>query len=637
MRFKVLTFAFLVLVLFRTEADVKPAQIFTSNMVLQQGIENRIWGWADKREAIAVELNGKIVKTKAGKDGKWIVRLPEMDYGGPYKLTISGKNTLVYENVMIGEVWVCSGQSNMGWTVASSNNADEEISNANFPNIRLFTVPNKISAQPLEDLEGGEWVTCSPETVGRFSAVGYFFGRKLHKDLNVAVGLINSSWGGTVAETWISSETIREDTDFSDQWEELKTIDFGDYVSVKKKEISEMLGEFPVKDEGVNEGYNQLNFNDSKWETINAPGRWEVKYPNVDGIGWYRQSIQLTKEQTLDDALLYLSRIDDMDICWVNGVEVGKSNSYSDYRNYNIPASVLREGENVIAVRVHDTGGGGGMVGDGDEFYLKVGGEKIVLDKTWKFKISEVNTRSISIGPNAYPTLLFNGMINPIVGYGIKGAIWYQGESNASRGKQYQRIFPNLIKDWRTHWGLGDFSFLWVQLANFQQPVDVPAESEWAELREAQTMTLSLPNTGMASAIDIGEANDIHPRNKQDVGSRLALNALKVSYGKDVVHSGPLFKSMEVDGSQIKISFDHIGSGLMVKDKYGYVNGFSIAGSDGVFKWAKAYLEDNQVIVYSPGVKSPVHVRYGWANNPDDLNLYNKEGLPANPFRTDQQ
>jgi sialate O-acetylesterase len=290
----------------------------------------------------------------------------------------------------------------------------------------------------------------------------------------------------------------------------------------------------------------------------------------------------------------------------------------------------------MIVIRVNDTGGGGGLYGAPEDEYVAIGKEKIDISGDWKFKISKAVMQSVNFGPNNYPTLLYNGMVNPIIPYGIKGAIWYQGESNASRAKQYQRIFPNLITDWRKHWNQGDFPFLFVQLANFMAPAQHPRESEWAELREAQTMTLELPNTGMASAIDIGEAGDIHPKNKQDVGKRLALNAFKVAYNMDLVYTGPMFKSVEFKDGKAYITFDETGSGLAVADKYGYVKSFSIAGADKKFHWAKAeIINKNTVVVSSYAVSNPVAVRFGWADNPDDLNLYNLEGLPANPFRTD--
>ena len=344
----------------------------------------------------------------------------------------------------------------------------------------------------------------------------------------------------------------------------------------------------------------------------------------------------LTKEQASSEVLLSLAKIDDKDVCWVNGVEVGSTNTNSETRKYKVPASALKEGKNAVVIKVTDNNTNGGIYGNAEDLFAQAGKSKISLAGDWKIKFTEISARLYTVGPNDYPTLLFNGMINPILPYGIRGAIWYQGEGNASRAKQYQRVFPNMITDWRNHWQQGDFPFIWVQLANYMKPVDQPAESQWAELREAQTMTLKLPNTGMASAIDIGEASDIHPRNKQDVGKRLALNALKITYGKDIVYAGPTYQSMKVEGNKVFVSFVNTGTGLKVNNKYGYINGFSVAGADKKFHWAKAILmSDNTVVLYSEKFQSPVAVRYGWANNPEDLNLYNKEDLPANPFRTD--
>jgi len=619
-----------------TFASVKPARIFSSNMVLQKGIENTIWGWADNNELVSITLNGKTVKAKPAKDGKWSVKLPVMEYGGPYTLTIKGKNTIEMTNVMIGEVWVCSGQSNMEFPVSGTKNALEEIANANYPNIRFFTVSKKVSKDPVSDLDNGEWSVCTPKTVPGFSAVGYFFGRKIHQDLNVAIGLIHTSWGGTDAETWISGETIKNDPDLAGRLSDLKTADLANYGASIKEKMKALLGEFPTKDNGVQLGFTQPGFDDSSWKFIKAPQLWEEQgYVGIDGIGWYRKTFVLNKEQASADLQLSLAKIDDNDICWVNGVEVGKTLAYDIDRKYKVAASALKEGKNVIAIRVTDTGGGGGIYGKAEELFALTGPTRISLAGDWKIKFTEV-TANTSIGPNEYPTLLFNGMINPIVPYGIRGAIWYQGENNASRAKQYRRIFPSLITDWRAKWQLGDFPFIFVQLANFMPAVDQPGESTWAELREAQAMTLKLPNTGMASAIDIGDGTNIHPTNKQDVGKRLALNTLKMTYGKDVVYTGPTYESMKVEGKTAVVKFSNTGTGLKVNNKYGYINGFAIAGADKKFHWAKAMvMTDNSVVMHSDEVQTPVAVRYGWADNPDDLNLYKKEGLPANPFRTD--
>ncbi len=638
-----LTCLFAVSVSLNVNAEVKLPRIFSSNMVLQQGIENPVWGWASKGEQITVTFNNKTIRTKTDNEGKWSIKLPAQEYGGPYTLTIKGKNTVVFDNILIGEVWVCSGQSNMEFHVGQSNNAETEIASSNFPKIRLFTVPKAVAQTPQSDISSGEWVECSPESVSNFSAVGYYFGRDIFNELNVPVGLIHTSWGGTVAETWSSAETISKDPDLKGKLTELQYLDFNKYQEEKLTQIKKILGgELPENDMGMENGqpvWSANDFDDNSWKTIKTPMYWEQQgYLDIDGIGWYRKEIELTEEQTFASATLHLGKVDDSDITFLNGIEIGKTEGlYDKERIYTIDSKYLRPGKNMIVVRVNDTGGNGGIWGDPNEQFLAVGNEKIEISGDWKFKISKAVIGQVNVGPNSYPTLLFNGMINPILPYGIKGAIWYQGESNADRAKQYQRVFPDMIKDWRMHWNQGDFPFLFVSLANFNPPVETPSESNWAELREAQTKTLSLPNTGMALAIDIGEADDIHPKNKQDVGKRLALNALKIAYNKDIVYSGPMYKSVEFKDGKAFITFMESGSGLMAKDKYGYLKGFTIAGADKKFRWAKAEIVDNKtVVVYSDEIKDPKSVRYGWANNPDDVNLYNIEGLPANPFRTDE-
>ncbi len=621
-------------------ANVKPARIFSSNMVLQKGLENPVWGWADKGEKITIGFAGKTITVKADKSGKWLAKLPALDYGGPYELTIKGKNTITFTNILIGEVWVCSGQSNMEWRVDNVNNAKAEIKAANYPNIRIFTVAKKVAQTPVADLDEGEWQICTPENIPSFSAVGYFFGRDLNQQLNVPVGLIHTSWGGTVAETWASAQTIENDPDFSTKLKEMQGFDMAKYKEQKLDAIRAKLGDFPEKDQGLVNGvaaYADPKLDDSGWKEISGAKTWEESgYESVDGIGWYRKTIELTADQAKAIKEISLGTIDDNEITWINGTKIGETNQYNAARVYAIPANVLKAGKNVIAVRVEDTGGGGGLYGSAADKFLTMGDKKIDLSDSWRFKVSELKLGSFEMGPNDYPTLLFNGMINPILPYGIKGAIWYQGESNADRAKQYQRVFPEMITDWRNHWKEGDFPFLFVSLANFMAADAQPQESSWAELREAQTKTLSLPNTGMALTIDIGEASDIHPRNKQDVGKRLCLAALKTAYNKDIVYAGPMYQSVKFDGNKAVVTFTETGSGLVTKNKYGYVNSFAIAGADQKFVWAKARITGkNTIEVASDQVQNPVAIRFAWGNNPDDFNLYNAEGLPANPFRTD--
>lgn len=635
-----ITFILLWSVTIPSKAVVKPARIFSSNMVLQQGQENPIWGWADKGEKITISFAGKTISVKANKSGKWSTKLPSLDYGGPYEMTIKGKNSIQFENILIGEVWVCSGQSNMEFSVNSSMDAKKEIAAANFPNIRLFTVAKKVAQTPVQDLDQGEWLVCTPENVPAFSAVGFFFGRYLNHELKVPVGLIHTSWGGTVAETWSSSQTIENDPDFKDKLKELAGFDMTKYRDQKMAAIKAVLKEIPTKDAGLVNGvavYADQTMNDGDWAEIDPTKTWEESgYPSIDGIAWYRKTIDLTAAQAKAANEIHLGAIDDNEIIWINGIKIGSTKSYNEKRIYSLPANTLKAGKNVIAIRVEDTGGGGGLYGDAADKYLQAGDKQISLSDKWKFKITEAQVGSMEIGPNDYPTLLFNGMLNPIIPYGIKGAIWYQGESNADRAKQYQRVFPEMINDWRTHWNQKELSFYFVSLANFMEPTKQPSESAWAELREAQTMTLALPKTGMALAIDLGLADNIHPTNKQDVGKRLALSALKTTYGEDIVYSGPMYQSVKFDGNKATVSFTETGSGLVSKNKYGYVNCFSIAGADHKFVWAKATITgNNTVVVSSDEVENPVAVRFAWANNPDDLNLYNKEGLPTNPFRTD--
>ncbi len=623
-------------------AEVWLPKIFSSNMVLQQGQANPIWGWADREEKVVVSIAGKSVIAKTGKDGTWKAYLPVLDYGGPHTLTITGRNKIELKNILIGEVWVCSGQSNMGWQLGMCNNGTQEVANACYPRVRLFTVPKKIAQFPLDDIESGEWTECSPETARYFSGVAYFFGRYIHQKLNVPVGLIHSSRGGSLAESWMSAESLRDDPDFKDKVAALRAADFARIMNDREAGVMNRFGGILPADSACNScltSFSSVDYDDSSWDDIPVDKRWEASgYTNIDGIAWYRKVVSLNEEMTRSDLILRLGKVDESDAVWMNGNLIGLTrNDSKTERVYTIPKETLRTGKNVILVRVEDTRDSGGLLGLAGGQRLENPEKSISIAQEWRIKFTRAKLNQIQINHYEYPAMLYNAMIHPISGFGMKGVIWYQGESNASHATQYQRIFPTLITSWRKLWGQGDFPFLFVSLANYRQPVQFPGESEYAELREAQTMTLSLPNTGMAMAIDLGEAEEgVHPPNKQDVGYRLALNALKIAYNQDIVYAAPLFASMQISGNKADIIFSHVGGGLVVKNRYGYVNGFTIAGSDHKFHWAKAELvDDHTVRVYSPHVIHPVAVRYAWADNPEDINLYNLEGLPANPFRTD--
>ena len=624
-------------------AEVRLPHIIGNHMVLQRNQELRVWGWADRREKVTVHFNGTVESTRAGKDGRWLINLPAMEAGGPYTMKVRGRNIIELEDILIGDVWVCSGQSNMESRVEAFPWAAEESARAEYPGIRLFTVPKNAQLTPGDEIPGGEWQACDPETVLSFSAVGYFFGRFIHEKADVPVGLVSSNWGGTNIETWISGTSIGQLPEFTEQVTELAAWDAQAVIEKKKAEMKAIIDRYAGDEPGIQEGkavWAASDLDMDGWGTMELPGLWEgAGLPGLDGIVWFRKAFDLPADVTGDGITLSLGPIDDSDQTWVNGNKVGEmSEKYNVDRVYHVPAEYLKAGRNVIAVRVEDTGGGGGFHGEPGQMKIVAGDFSLSLAGEWRFRVSptelNLNTGAI-LDPNNYPTLLFNGMINPLLDFRIRGVIWYQGESNASRAYQYRSLFPMMIADWRTHWGYPDMPFLFVQLANFMKPREEPRESAWAELREAQTMALSLPGIGMAVTIDIGEADDIHPVNKQDVGKRLGLAALHVAYGRDIVFSGPVFRDMVLAGNQAILSFDHVGGGLKAKNRYGYLNGFSIAGEDRVFHWARAQIQGDKVIVYCDEVKRPVAVRYGWADNPDDANLYNAEGLPASPFRTD--
>jgi sialate O-acetylesterase len=455
----------------------------------------------------------------------------------------------------------------------------------------------------------------------------------------VPVGLINTSWGGTMVETWTSRKAFEQSDEFKNMIGGMPLLNLDSLAKVRKdamlKKIEAFQGVLVNKDVAMT--WNDANIDDSKWKQMNLPGLWEQKgLDGLDGVVWFRKSIIVSAADAGKAATLELAMIDDNDITYVNAVKVGSTNSYNTKRKYTIPAGILKEGKNIIAIRVEDTGGGGGVYGDPADMKITIDNNPESLAGDWSFRVESILQNS-SVGPNDYPTLLFNAMVNPLIPYAMRGVIWYQGETNAGRAYQYRQAFPLMITDWRKHWASGDFPFYFVQLASFNAAHGNSKNgSTWAELREAQTLTLSLPNTGMAVTTDIGNATDIHPKNKQDVGKRLAAIALHDVYGKSMVSSGPMYQSMQITGNMITLSFKNIGSGLITKTNDGNLSGFEIAGEDKKFYQARAFIKDNKVIVSSDAVLHPVAVRLGWADNAGDDNLFNKEGFPAAPFRTDK-
>lgn len=630
------------------EAKIALPAVFSNNMVLQQKTNVSFWGKASagKKVELRASWNNKNYTATAGQTGDWKVMIPTPSFGGPYQVTFADGDgaPLTLSNVMIGEVWICSGQSNMemplaGW--GKIDNYKQEIAEANYPNIRLFQVDRTTSNIPLEDVTkvaNGGWTPCTPQFVAEFSAVAYFFAREVHKETGIPVGLIHTSWGGTIAEAWTSAQTLNTMADFADAVKKIATTQGASNYTQELNLWQKIVDE---NDAGNGKGklsWSDPSVDDSSWKAIGVPAFVEkTELPDFDGVIYLRKKVMIPKGWEGKAMTLNLGTIDDDDITYFNGEIIGNTEGYGKSRVYNIPADKVKAGANIITVRVFDAGGGGGIYGEQDLIALiSANGEKQMLDGEWKYKVGldlkDVPPMPVSdSGPNR-PTVLYNAMINPFIQFTIRGALWYQGESNADRAAQYRTLFPAMINDWRTKWNQGDFPFYFVQLANFMKTEEAPGASAWAELRDAQRQTLSLPNTGMAVAIDIGNPEDIHPKNKQDVGKRLALIALAKNYGKNVNYSGPAFTSQKVEGNTIRLSFDFTDGGLTAKGAE--LKGFAIAGADQKFYWAKATVKGNQIIVSSPDVDNPVAVRYGWANNPQ-ANLYNGAGLPASPFRTD--
>ncbi len=617
-------------------------KIFGDNMVLQRSKPIAIWGWAAPGEKVTVQFNKQTKNTIAGAAGKWMVSLAAENAGGPFELTVKGSNEIDIKNILVGEVWVCSGQSNMempieGW--GKINNYQQEIAGANYPMIRHFKVPNTTSTKLKDDLAGGDWKVCSPVTAGDFSATAYFFARELYNKLKVPIGLVNTSWGGTQSEAWTSEKAFDSNPEMKYVATAMKSSPLEKNMQERSQlvltSITKLQGDF---DGAANTSdWKNNDFDDSKWPAMKVPGVWESQgLPNLDGTVWFRKTITISDADAGKVAVLELSLIDDNDEAYINGVKVGSTTGYNIPRKYTVAAGILKAGKNTIAVKIEDTGGGGGIDGDAALVKLTIGDNVLPLAGDWLFRVASIKAGSTGIGPNDYPSLLFNAMLNPIINYTIRGAIWYQGETNAGRAYQYRTAFPLMITDWRQHFKQGNFPFYFVQLSTFgSAAANSNTGSDWGELREAQAMALSLPNTGMAVTTDIGNPADIHPKNKQDVGKRLARIALHDVYKTTGEYNSPMYAALKTTANKTALSFTHTGTGWLIKDN-NTITGFEIAGADKKFVPAEAVIAGNTIIVSADGILQPVAVRYNWANDASAGNLFNKEGFPLAPFRTDK-
>lgn len=627
---------------FAASADVRLPAIIGSNMVVQSETEAPFWGWADPGELVTLTPDwpgAAAVQTTANESGKWTCTITTPEAGGPYSIAVSGKNALELTNVLVGEVWLASGQSNMEWPMRATDNAEAEIAAATDGNIRLFLVQNAIAPAPQDDCTG-QWVECSPETVRSFSAVAYFFGRDLRASLGVPVGLIGSEWGGTPAESWTSVEGLASFPQYKPGLEMMRMLreDADALEQQYQSELAAWKAKF-AKSEQLN--WTKTDFDASGWKTVEQPANWSSPdLANFDGTVWCRRTVEIPEAWAGRELTLELGPVDDQDETFFNGVSVGETrgaNQWNSPRRYTVPAKLVKAGPAVVAVSVLDTGGGGGMHGNPAQMFIAPKGhsesETVSLAGEWSYQkgasASDIPPQPQRRGMTAgTPTALYNGMIAPVKPFAIRGAIWYQGESNRGAAYTYRDLFKAMIQDWRAKWGT-EFPFYFVQIAPFTYGGD---NGQTAELREAQLMALGLPNTGMAVTMDIGNPRDIHPRNKQDVGHRLALWARAKTYGETgIEYSGPLYRDVVASGSQIIIRFDH-AAGLNARG--GALKGFEIAGEDKVWRAAGATIEGDSVILSAYGIAKPVAARYGWDDD-DEPNLFNGAGLPASPFRTD--
>ncbi|KAF0094644.1 MAG: hypothetical protein E1N59_1648 [Puniceicoccaceae bacterium 5H] len=616
------------------QAEVQLPRLLSDGVVLQREAPVRIWGWADAGEAVTVTLGDAREQTEAASDGTWQVELPEHEAGGPLELTVRGDNEIVLHDVYFGDVWVSSGQSNMELPMRRVEvRYPEVVKNADEPEIRFFAVPQQYNFKgPQERLSGGSWQGTDPESIREFSAAAYFFAAELHREQGVPIGILATAVGGSPVEAWMSDEALEPYPQDQAEAHRFRDDQLIEEVEAQNSRVSnEWYGDLNARDQGLQENWQQPDTDTADWQKIELPGSWRDGGIDLEhGAVWFRKTFEVSARNAGKPAMLDLGTIVDSDTTYLNGQQIGNTTYRYPPRRYPVPAGLLQEGENVLVVRAISSGSPGSFTQD-KPFDLDGDGLHVDLRGTWQYR---VGAEADKIGSTVFirwkPEGLYNGMIAPLHRMPITGVIWYQGESNIG-ASDYGDKFARMVADWRDAWDQGDFPFIYAQLPLFGEPQQAPAEGGWAQMRETQREALDIPQTAMAITLELGEWNDIHPLNKKDVGHRLALAARDLAYGEDVLASGPLVTSAQRDGKRVRLSFDHVGKGLVTRDapnpQY-----FTLAGKDGTFVRAKARIKGDQVIVWSSEVPEPVRVRYAWADNPEGANLYNREGLPASPF-----
>jgi sialate O-acetylesterase len=637
---RIILFLF-VTISFNGISQLKLARLFSDHVVLQRQKPIPVWGWAIPNQEVTVSIGSNTASAKTDANGAWKATLPAMEAGGPFTLTIKdGTSNLTVNDILIGEVWLLSGQSNMEWRVRQAKDFAKEKKDANYPKIRHFFVEHEVTMQPQTDLKSGDWKISNEENVGDFSAIGFFFAREIFQKTNVPIGLLHSSWGGSQIEGWISKEAMLGSSELSDYARNMPSNWLEADAVQDKKLRTQLFGSGAINPSVDDEAkYTKPGYDFTKWLSTGSPlGQWDWKgIWAFRGNGFMAKTIEIPMSLASKATTLGLGQQDSRNQIFINGKLVADT-TISGTRKYNIPANTWKVGQNQLVVKfgsmVSQNWYGLGINGSPADLFVASDNDRVDISENWKLMPSFSEKHEYTHSANNVGTTIYNGMIAPLVPFAIRGCLWYQGESNAGRALQYRQTFPLMINDWRKRWA-DEFSFYWVQLSSYGPYQDSNKGSGWAELREAQTMTLSLPKTGQAVTVDVGNPADIHPTNKQDVAHRLAATALKQDYGMDVMPTGPIFESITYKKGKAIISFKNVGKGLMVKDKFGYLKGFEIAGDDKVFAYAKANIVDGKVEVEYPKKKKPAAVRYAWADAPDDVNLYNSEGFPACPFRTD--
>ena len=632
---KALLLFFTLILSITAKAQIKLPEIVSNGMVLQREEPINIWGWAAPNEKVIVRFNNKKYKTITAKNGVWKVTLSPIKAGGPYSMEIEGSNKIILNDILVGDVWLCSGQSNMVHQMRLHNVLyADEIANASYNEIRQFFVPNTVNLSgPQTKLPESSWKKAINPDVNEFSAVAYFFAKELYQKYKVPIGIINSSWGGTPIEAWVSEKGFKEFPNV------LETINRNKDTLYINSQNTLPQAEPPLpKDKGLEEKWFDTIYKPKGWRNIAIPGYWEDQgIKGLDGTVWYRREIDIPEAMTKKEAMVFLGRIVDADVLYINGKRIGKTTYMYPQRRYPVADDVLKPGKNLFVVQVTDNFGKGGFVPD-KPYYIVAGKDTIDLTGYWQYKVGRVNMpfnkNYNKIALHYQPTALYNAMISPLINYNIKGFVWYQGESNTGNASEYSKLQAALIDDWRNKWNK-QLPFLYVQLPGFMDYNYLPSESQWALFREEQAKSLSIPKTAMAVAIDLGEWNDIHPDRKKEVGERLALAAEKTAYNEPIISSGPSYKSLQIKGNKIIVSFNNTGNGLSTTDGEA-PSEFAIAGADKNFVWAKTKIEGNTVILWNESIEKPLYIRYAWADNPVNPNLINKENLPAVPFRTDE-